>query len=82
MKAQIFLTGLTGIDKLEKIEIIDTDMAGLKDRLYKLQSGYCEGEKPKFRNTEQWVSKKGNKLVGVECYSHSDYSYLAIYKVL
>jgi len=72
LEAEIFLIGLPGDPPLSQGYFCGTEEE-VRDRLYKLQEGYCEGEKPVI---SEWTSEKSGRKF-IESQSDSDYGYVA-----
>lgn len=75
MKTKIVLISL-GFEKPEMVETFEGTEEELRARLWTLQEGYCEDEKPKLR----YVPIKEKSRLLLEAVSDSDYSHVAIVK--
>jgi len=71
IKTKILLLGLS-FEKPEVVEVFEGTEKELKSRLYSLQEGYCENEKPRFN---EFDTESGKTII--ECSSDSDYYYAA-----
>jgi hypothetical protein len=77
MQAAIFLVGLA-IDPLEPVQNFYFEhVEEVKQQLIELQKGYCQDEKPKIDAYYTDNPKTNKKIMTLEAYSDSDYSYKA-----
>lgn len=67
----IYLADLSGMESTESIEVVTATPEEIKKKLYDLQLGYCEDEKPKV---SEYTGRKGHFI---DAMSDSDYFYIA-----